>query len=167
MPGAVNAGSWPCEPRVYKDPWVIYQTWQLYLMLSLSSVSLLNIKVKKLKSCRDILNMKAIQMTPSTWDHNHEHFRKGCLTALCICYFYGHWHLRVSREKNGKFHFNSGEHLPFSYSVKLLASLSTYLRYQTRRTSTCVKEMMGCTYLYVHLLESEPICTSSEFSWLL
>lgn len=56
--------------------WVICQTWQLYLILSLSSESLLNIKGRKLKSCRNILNIKAIQTTLSTRDHSHKHFKK-------------------------------------------------------------------------------------------
>lgn len=68
--------------------WVMHHTWQLYLMLSLSTVSLFNKKGKELKSSRDNLNIKVIQMIPSTWDHSHKHFRKGCLNALCICYFF-------------------------------------------------------------------------------
>lgn len=46
--------------------WVMHHTWQLYLMPSLSTVSLFNRKGKEVKSSRDILNIKVIQMTPST-----------------------------------------------------------------------------------------------------
>lgn len=82
----------------------------LYLILPLSSVTLLNImgntlrscrmpkatgsipiwaiKKKKANSCRDILNIKAIHITLSTWDHNHKHFIKGYLNALCILFLY-------------------------------------------------------------------------------
>lgn len=73
--------------------WVMHHTWQQYLMLSLSTVSLFNIKGKEVKSSRDILNIEVIQMTPWTWDHSHKHFRKGCLNALCIFYFFISWHL--------------------------------------------------------------------------
>lgn len=64
-----------------------------------------NITGKKLKSCIDILNIKAIQTPLSTQDHNHKHFRKGYLNALCIVIFI-YADTSMYAIKNGKTHLN-------------------------------------------------------------
>ena len=111
-----SAGGWKCwvyrhlNPRVYRDP-----GWHFKFVFDTPTV-ICNIveyngqyaqelqdakghrfhphmghqkkKKKKANSCRDILNIKAIHITLSTWDHNHKHFIKGYLNALCILFFF-------------------------------------------------------------------------------
>ena len=165
----------------------------LNLILPLSSVSLLNImgntlrscrmpkvagsipiwaiKKKKKNRCRDILNIKAIHTTLSIWDHNCKHFRKGYLSALCICYFYIHWHLYVDNKMQENIFQLWLVSSFLCYSISLFGPYShTSERQDTLEQCICEGfdgVFISCTHMYPCFLKSEPIQTLWEFSLLL
>lgn len=137
------------NPRLYRDPGLHIKL-DSCIWYSLSSLSLLSIRGKKLKNCRDILNIKAVQTTLSTWDHRH--FRKGYLNALCICYFCIHWHLYVGNkiwENIFKLRLVSSL---LCYSTSLFG-LHSHISQRLNTSEQCMCEgfdglFIGCTHMY-------------------
>ena len=126
---------------------------------------------KKKNRCRDILNIKAIHTTLSTWDHNYKHFRKGYLNALCICYFYIYWHLYVDNKMQENIFQLRLVSSFLCYSISLFGPYShTSERQDTLEQCICEGfdgVFISCTHMYPCFLKFEPIQTLWEFSLLL
>ena len=77
-------------------------------------------------------------MTLSTCDHNHKHFRKGCLNALCMLFLYMLTLPCRAEKREAVFQLRLASSL-LCYSVRLLASIARYLRDAALRNSANVK----------------------------